>query len=87
VSDPFEFDEVNVKSIPLPAQGENPADGANATVIGWGTVDVSVKRAYLSRIKHISIVKCNLSLRKPVKTQKGNVHPKTGHAGPEVGVP
>jgi hypothetical protein len=44
------FDEVNVKPIALPAQWENPADGANATVIELGVLMVSVKRGYLLHV-------------------------------------
>jgi hypothetical protein len=47
VSEPFEIDGKNVKPISLPAQGENPADGATATVIGWGRLQVSVGQHYL----------------------------------------
>ncbi|XP_069683023.1 trypsin-1-like [Periplaneta americana] len=39
VSNPFQIDGVNVKPISLPAQGQNPADGALATVIGWGRIE------------------------------------------------
>lgn len=36
VLDPFKIDGVNVTPIALPAQGQNPEDGAAVTVIGWG---------------------------------------------------
>jgi len=44
------YDEVNVKPVALPAQWENPADGADAIVIGWGVPIVSVKRGYLLHV-------------------------------------
>eukprot|EP01054_Gregarina_sp_Poly1_P006715 Gregarina_sp_Poly_1__6714@NODE_3611_length_978_cov_21_725576_g2297_i0_p1_GENE_NODE_3611_length_978_cov_21_725576_g2297_i0NODE_3611_length_978_cov_21_725576_g2297_i0_p1_ORF_typecomplete_len259_score14_28Trypsin/PF00089_26/1_6e66Trypsin_2/PF13365_6/9_9e09DUF316/PF03761_15/7_4e05Peptidase_S7/PF00949_21/0_057DUF1986/PF09342_11/0_042Peptidase_S55/PF05580_12/0_056_NODE_3611_length_978_cov_21_725576_g2297_i019795 len=33
---PLQIDNVNIKPVSLPAAGEKPADGAVATVIGWG---------------------------------------------------
>ncbi|XP_069683015.1 trypsin-1-like isoform X1 [Periplaneta americana] len=41
VSSPFKIDGVTVKPVSLPAQGENPPDGAIATVIGWGKMSES----------------------------------------------
>jgi hypothetical protein len=41
-----------VNPIPLPAQGDNPADGTTATVIGWGRLQVSLERKRLCHKTH-----------------------------------
>jgi hypothetical protein len=66
VSNPFEIDGVNVNPIPLPAQGDNPADGTTAIVIGWGRLQVSLERKCLSQTQIGMLVRCLVARCKSV---------------------